>query len=183
MGGLTKEWFLLLIRRIFRPEYGKDCTVNLLYVTRLFFFFFFIYSLTSVVRILFLIPSHSLSLSLWNLLYILFTALCFLMFFFFNHLNESCKSWMRVTKHTPPPCSLLTTFGYVRFAHRLALRKRERLWTDSSLLSGMSTSLSLASLPSLTVSISIFQVCLLTMRSQEHTGLVKRVWIMTLSST
>ena len=23
MGGLTKEWFLLLIRRIFRPEYGK----------------------------------------------------------------------------------------------------------------------------------------------------------------
>ncbi|KAJ7336715.1 Putative E3 ubiquitin-protein ligase HTD2 [Desmophyllum pertusum] len=24
MGGLTKEWFLLLIRRIFRQEYGKE---------------------------------------------------------------------------------------------------------------------------------------------------------------
>ncbi len=26
MGGLTKEWFLLLIRQIFQPDYGK-CTV------------------------------------------------------------------------------------------------------------------------------------------------------------
>lgn len=23
MGGLTKEWFLLLVRKIFRPEYGE----------------------------------------------------------------------------------------------------------------------------------------------------------------
>ena len=23
MGGLTKEWFMLLVRKIFRPEYGK----------------------------------------------------------------------------------------------------------------------------------------------------------------
>ena len=23
MGGLTKEWFLLLIRQIFHPDYGK----------------------------------------------------------------------------------------------------------------------------------------------------------------
>lgn len=181
MGGLTKEWFLLLIRRIFRPEYGKDCTVNLLYVTRLFFFFHLLSDLCSSNSFAYPLPL-SLSLSLKFIIHTVYSPL-FSHVFFFNHLNESCKSWMRVTKHTPPPCSLLTTFGYVRFAHRLALRKRERLWTDSSLLSGMSTSLSLASLPSLTVSISIFQVCSLTMRSQEHTGLVKRVWIMTLSST
>jgi len=33
MGGLTKEWFLLLVRKIFRPEYGKyidEPTVKLL---------------------------------------------------------------------------------------------------------------------------------------------------------
>ena len=24
MGGLTKEWFMLLIRKVFRPEYGKQ---------------------------------------------------------------------------------------------------------------------------------------------------------------
>ena len=24
MGGLTKEWFLLLLRKIFRPEYGTS---------------------------------------------------------------------------------------------------------------------------------------------------------------
>ena len=24
MGGLTKEWFLLLVRKIFREEYGKQ---------------------------------------------------------------------------------------------------------------------------------------------------------------
>lgn len=24
MGGLTKEWFLLLIRQIFHPDYGKS---------------------------------------------------------------------------------------------------------------------------------------------------------------
>ena len=27
MGGLTKEWFLLLIRQIFREEYGKLSTL------------------------------------------------------------------------------------------------------------------------------------------------------------
>jgi len=31
MGGLTKEWFLLLVRQIFQPEYGNFCCVlNLL---------------------------------------------------------------------------------------------------------------------------------------------------------
>lgn len=29
MGGLTKEWFLLLIRKIFKPEYGEK-TSNLI---------------------------------------------------------------------------------------------------------------------------------------------------------
>ena len=28
MGGLTKEWFLLLIRQIFQPDYGKLFTVK-----------------------------------------------------------------------------------------------------------------------------------------------------------
>jgi len=26
MGGLTKEWFLLLVRQIFQPEYGNSLT-------------------------------------------------------------------------------------------------------------------------------------------------------------
>jgi E3 ubiquitin-protein ligase HECTD2 len=27
MGGLTKEWFLLLIRKIFKPEYGENINI------------------------------------------------------------------------------------------------------------------------------------------------------------
>lgn len=29
MGGLTKEWFLLLIRQIFSPDYGMTVLANL----------------------------------------------------------------------------------------------------------------------------------------------------------